>query len=163
MQSTASEDPPGAVQLRARNGELSHRATAEHRDRIARLDLRQIRAEVRRRKNVREQDRLLVRHRVRQFHQVRRGVRDARVLRLQPVEPSALLAAAVIRRSRMRPLRMRDVALRLVARAAVGAIAATDRRRHHHPVSRPEIPDVPPDLLDHAHRFVPENRPGLQP
>ena len=61
----------------------------------------------------------------------------------------------------MRPAGMRDVALRLVAGAAVGAVAAGDGGGHDHAVALAQIAHVLADLLDHADRLVPEDRAGL--
>ncbi|MCG3160936.1 MAG: hypothetical protein JMDDDDMK_02012 [Acidobacteria bacterium] len=80
------EDAPRAQQMRAGDAEQSHRAAAEDRHSVAALDLGQLRAEISRRENVREHDRLLVAHLFRQLHQSGAGERDARVFGLQPVE-----------------------------------------------------------------------------
>src|ERR1043166_927520 len=58
---------------------------------------------------------------------------------------------------------MRDVALRVIAGAAVRAVAAADGGGHHHAIARPQIAHVLPDLLDHPDRLVPENRARLHP
>src|SRR4029450_2597987 len=75
---------------------------------------------------------------------------------------TALLAAAVVRRAGVRPFRMRNIALRLVAGAAVGAIATADRGGHHHAVADLEIAYVLAKLLDHAHGLVAQRRARLQ-
>ena len=121
---------PAPFSLRAGDGELADRAAAEHGHGVAGLDLRELRTEVAGREDVREQDRLVVAHAVGQLHQVRRRERDARVLGLQAVEAAARARRRRRTRCRRGPLGLRDVALRIVAVAAVRAVAAGDGRRN---------------------------------
>ena len=155
------EDAARALQPRARYGELAHRPAAEHHHRVARLDLGEVGAEVGGRKNIGEEDRLLVAYRVGQLDEVRRRIGDARVFRLQAVEIAARVAAAIERGAGVRALGVRNVALRLVAGAAVAAIAAGDGRRHHDAVALAQVAHVLAALLDDADRLVTEDRSGL--
>ncbi len=87
------------------------------------------------------------------------GVRDAGALGLQPVEAARLLGPAEERGARC--VRVRAIALGVVARAAVRAGAAGDRRADHDAIARVEVAHAFAELLDDAHAFVTEDAAGL--
>jgi hypothetical protein len=69
--------------------------------------------------------------------------------------------AAEERRSRRWPVRVRRVALRVVARPAVRAGSTSDRGTHHYPVAPGESAHRRAHVLDHADRLVAQNRARL--
>jgi hypothetical protein len=108
---------------------------------------------------------LVVGHVVRQLHETDVRVGDAGLLGLEAVETARVLGTAEERRPG--PVGVRVVALRVVARAAVRAGAAGDRRRNHHAVADVEVADVVADLLDAPTpswpRIRPSSTPGIVP
>src|SRR5439155_4288806 len=136
-----------------------HGPAAEHAHGVAVADLGDVRRLVTRREDVRDQDRLVVAHLVRQLHETDVRVRDARLLGLQAVEAARILGAAEERGPGA--LGIRVVALRVVPGAAVRTRAAGDRRRDHDAVAGVEIAHVFPYLLDDAHAFMTEDPPLL--
>ncbi len=84
--------------------------------------------------------------------------RHTDVLSLHPVERSRLFRSAEECRSRLRTIRVRDVALRVIAGAAVRARAAADRRRHDDAVAHAEVAHAFAELFDNADTFMAEDR-----
>ena len=154
-----AQDPPGAHQSRADDAEDAHRTRAEHGNGVALADVGQRGAEPAGREDVREQDRLLVGDLVGQADETGVGVRDPGALGLQPVEAARLLGPAEERGARC--VRVRAIALGVVARAAVRAGAAGDRRADHDAIARVEVAHAFAELLDDPHAFVTEDAAGL--
>ena len=150
-----------AEQVGADDREDADRPGAEDDHGVAVGDLRQLGAEVARREDVRDQDRLLVGHLLGQPNQRRVRVRDPRLLGLQAVERAGLLRAAEERRPGLRAVRVGAVALGVVTRAAVRAGAAADRRADHHALARLEVAHLRAERLDDADALVAEDRPRL--
>src|SRR5262249_47266454 len=71
--------------------------------------------------------------------------------------------AAEERRAGLDAVRVGVVALRVVAVAAVGTVAASDRRGDDHAVARLQVAHVAADLLDDADTLVPQDGARLHP
>src|SRR5690606_19218854 len=138
------------------NGELSHGPTAEYRDGISVLDLRQVCAEVAGGKNIGEQNGLVIAHVVRQLYRTDVGVRNPRVLGLQALERTGCLGTAEERCACLDPVRIGIVALRVVAAAAVRTRTAGYGGRYHHPIAHLEVAYPWAEFLDYPHRLVAE-------
>ena len=156
-----SEHAGSAHELGAGDGELSNRPAAEHGHDVALFDLGDVGPEIARREDVREQNGLIVADLVGKLHEVDVGEGHARLLRLEPLERSAVSGAAIEGGAGERTVRIRPVALRVIACAAIGAGATGDGRWDQHAVADPEIAHVGSHLLDDADALVPEHRPAL--
>ncbi|MDB5361199.1 MAG: hypothetical protein JWO51_2496 [Rhodospirillales bacterium] len=143
-----AEDAAGAAQLGAGDGELPDRAAAEDGDRIAGSDFGKLRRETAGWKDVRDQDRFLVRNLVRQPDQTDMGEGDACLFRLQPMEGAARFRTAEERGPRGDAVRIGIVALGMIAGPAIGTGATGDRRWDEHPVADREIAYILAQLLD---------------
>ncbi|MCY1407496.1 hypothetical protein D9M71_228000 [compost metagenome] len=151
------EDPRRAHQPRAGDGELAHRAAAEHRHRVPRRDLGQAGAEVAGGEDVGEQDRLVVADVAGQPDQADVGVGYPRHLRLQAVERAGHGGAAIEGGAGVLAVGVGVVALRVVAGPAVGAVAAGDGGGHHDTVADFQVAHVLAELLDYAYALVAED------
>ncbi|MNY03524.1 hypothetical protein D3C86_1361510 [compost metagenome] len=79
------------------------------------------------------------------------------------MERAGLLGAAVERGPSQGAVGVCHVALRVIARAAVRAGAAGDRRGNHHAIAHVQVAHLRTQLLDDPDALVAEDRPGLHP
>gem|GEM_PF-4894504 len=157
------EHAAGAEQPGGEDRELSHRAAPEHRHGVAVADLGDVGAEIAGGEDVGDQNRVLVAHLVGQLDQPHVGVRDARLVGLQPVERAAGLGAAEEGGAGLGAVGVGLGALGVVAGPAVGAGAAGDRGGNHHPIADLEIAHVLAQALDHPHALAAQDRPRPHP
>jgi hypothetical protein len=151
---------PCPQELGADDGEQPDGAAAEHADRVARLDLGHVRAEIPGGEDVGEQDGLVVGHPGRKLDQRRIGQWHAGEFGLEAVEGPSRLRAAEERRPSRLPVGVGVVALRLIPRGAVRAMPAADGRGDDHPVADLEVAHRRADLLDDSHPFMTKDRAG---
>ena len=155
------DDPFGAEQVRARDGELSDRTSTPHRDHVALLDVAHLGAHVAGRKDVREEEHLLVRHAGGHLERTNVGERHARILGLPPGEAAEHVGIAEDTRGRVphqllgNPrVGVRVLAEREQVRPAGGALAAGDGERHHDAVPDLELLHSRAGLHHLAHELV---------
>jgi hypothetical protein len=149
-----SENPSGALQFGAGDRKLTDGTATEHRNRVARADLRQFRAEPARREDIGNQDRLIVADLIRQFAHGGAGERNPRAFRLQAIHRPDRLRSAGEAGACLRPVRIGLVTLAEVAGAAIRTRAAGDRGADHHRVVYIEIAHVLAELLDDTDALV---------
>src|SRR5205085_1577712 len=130
---------------------------------VSGTNLTQLGPEVTGRKNVREQNGLLIAYFVRQLGQPHVGVGDAGTLRLQSLERSGLLRSTEKGGAALWSVGIGVIALRVVARPAVRAVAAGDRGRDDNPVADIEVAHVLAKFFNDAYAFVSQDRAGLDP
>ena len=150
------DDQAGATKPRAGRRAQADRALGEHGDALAELDVATLGRRDARRRDVREQDALLVGEIIRDLREVRLGVRHAEVLGLHAVDrvPEAP-------RPDHHPLVLVAGALRLAVRLAEEAGAARRHGAHQHPVADRVSLHRLAELHDHAHRLVADDPPLL--
>src|SRR5579883_204699 len=155
------EYPSRAEKLRARDRELPDRSASEDGHRIAGFHLCELRSEVRRREDVGEQDRFVVRYRIGQLDQPDIGVGHASLFCLQSLKSSGRFRSTKKRRAHSG--RIRVVALSIIAGAAIDTSPASDRRWDHHAIAFLQIARVLPGLFDDSDTFVAENGTAFHP
>lgn len=112
-------------------------------------DVRELRAEIAGRKDVAQEERVLIRDGIWNFHKPPVGEGHPHILRLAAVDAAAELPAALF-------------AVVDVAAPAEEAVAAEGLAGGGHPVAGPEVPDPLPHLGDLADKLVPEDDPRLR-
>ena len=154
-----------AEQQRAADGELAHRSATPHRHhRVARPDVAIFRRHVAGRKNIRQEQHLLVRQIALDHDRPVVGKRHPRILRLPAcVAPGHVRIAVKSRWAEPHQLlrhpriRIRVVAQRPLLPPAMRAAAAGNRERHHHAVADAQSPHRRPHLDHLAHELVAQN------
>ena len=159
---------PGAEQERAANGELPDRAAAPDRDRVARLDVAELGGHVAGRKDVRQEQDLLVGEAVGNLDRADVGIRNPHIFGLPARVAAEDVRIAKQARRRVAPQLFRGLSIGIAAFAAgieavaaEEAFAAGDRERHDDPVAHFQIADAAADLDDLAHRFMAEHVAAL--
>ena len=158
------DHPAGAQHERAPDGELTDRAAAPHRYRLAVLDLAVLGRHVSRREDVGHEEDLFVREMCGHLERADVGVRHARVLRLTAGVPAhhVRVAEQAGRREAVQLLRHRGIGIGVVAARpqivrAEEAAPAGDRKRHDDPVTLRQVADPASDVHHLAHELVAQN------
>jgi hypothetical protein len=158
------DDASRALHPRAANREQADRTAAPNRDRVARLDVAVLRRHPAGRKNVGEEEDLLVRKVVGDFQRRDVGERDAHVLRLAArvaavhVRVAEESRAGVTHQRLDHPgVRIGVVAKRPLSVLAEPAAAARDREGNDDAIAGLEVRHLGADLDDFAHELVSED------
>ena len=77
------------------------------------------------------------------------------------MEGTTARRAAVKGSSCIGAIGIREIALRVISRSAIGTIAATDSRGDHNPIAPAQISDVVSNLLNDTDAFVSKYRSGF--
>jgi hypothetical protein len=93
----------------------------------------------------------------RQLHEADVGERDPRILGLKPVEPARVLRTTEKHRAAPLAKPVRVVALRVISRAAVRAVAAGNRRRDDDTIADAKVAHALADLLHDTDGLVAED------
>ena len=133
-----------AHQQRAGDGELSDRPGTENRYDIAALNIGQLGAEPGGRKDIADQNGLIVAHLRRHFYQRIRGERDARLFRLQAVDRAGGFRSAEETGARFRAVGIGVIALGGIAFAAGRTVAAGDGGADDYPIADIEVRTLSP-------------------
>src|SRR5690606_28039710 len=149
--------PGGAHQPRTGDGELVHRAAAEHGDGITGADLRHFRAEVAGGEDIREQDRLVVGDGVGNLDQADIGVGNTGLFRLQAIEAATGFRPAEKGGAGLGAVRVGAIALGVIAGPAVGAVATGNGGGDDHPVAHLQVAHIGAQGFDDADALVPED------
>ena len=124
---------------------------------MAGADVGKVCAKVAGREDVRQQDGLFVADGVGEFDEIDVGKRNARFFRLQTAEAAGGLRAAIERGTGRGAVRVRVVALCVIAFAAVGAVAAGNGGRDDDAVADVDIAHALADLFDDADALMAED------
>ena len=143
-------------------GELPDRTEPDDRDRPARFDVGVLDALPRRGQDVAQEEVAIVGQFGADREQVEVGTQHAQPLGLSAGDRAVELRVAVERRPRVLLPHLSGLALRGEPALAHEARAARDHERHDDAVARRDPDDGAADLLDDAHRLVPEDVAAMQ-